>query len=85
LLIVVDVDYVAGKDERPDEKLVENVETRMSEIEFNVVLEVVEENKNCGKEASIILLFLINRIVKDDEENSVSEESNGREDWKDDA
>ncbi len=84
-MIVIDVQYIAGDGERPDEKLVENVETRIGEIEFNIVLKVVEENKNRGKEASVILLYRLIRIVKDDKENSISEESNGRNDRKDDA
>jgi hypothetical protein len=84
-VIVIDVQYIAGDGERPDEKLVENVETRIGEIEFNIVLKVVEENKNRGKEASVILLYRLIRIVKDDKENSISEESNGRNDRKDDA
>ena len=76
--MVVDVDYIASKHQAPDEKLVENVETRVSEVEYHIVLEIVEEHKNGREKASVVLLFVIVRIVRDNEEYSISKKKKRR-------
>jgi hypothetical protein len=67
LLIVVNINTIAGKDKRSEKTLIEYAETRIGEIELHVVLETVKQHQNGGEETGIVLLFVIVRLVQDDE------------------